>query len=210
MLLGAICGNLSKGGSVESLFASEFETPEPPRIPGLELWRHYISEDEEMQLVARIDELSWDTTWERRRQLFGYSYGAGSSPPPPIPNWGIELAERMQRHGITERRFDQMLINEYFPGQGIALHRDYDPFDRTVVSLSLLSACVMEFRHVARDTRESLLLDRRSLLILSDEARYEWEHGIARRKKDRWHGIAIPRARRLSVTFRLSKISSRV
>jgi alkylated DNA repair dioxygenase AlkB len=29
-----------------------------------------------------------------------------------------------------------------------------------------------------------LLLERRSLIVLSDEARYDWEHGIAARKKD--------------------------
>jgi alkylated DNA repair dioxygenase AlkB len=101
-----------------------------------------------------------------------------------------------------------MLINEYLPGQGITLHRDYTPFDRTVVSISLLSACVMEFRELKTGRQESLLLEPRSLLILSDEARYEWQHGIARRKNDRWHGLRIPRARRLSITFRLTKAGS--
>ena len=90
-------------------------------------------------------------------------------------------------------------------GQGITLHRDYDPFDRTVVSLSLVSPCVMDFRHVESRRKESLLLERRSLVVLSDEARYEWEHGIARRKNDRWDGRVIPRGRRLSVTFRVLK-----
>jgi hypothetical protein len=37
---------------------------------------------------------------------------------------------------------------------------------------------------------------------LSDEARYDWEHGIAHRKNDTWHGVALARARRLSITFR--------
>jgi hypothetical protein len=43
------------------------------------------------------------------------------------------------------------------------------------------------------------------LLVLSDKARYEWQHGIARRKKDRWNGQIISRQRRLSVTFRRLK-----
>jgi alkylated DNA repair dioxygenase AlkB len=66
----------------------------------------------------------------------------------------------------------------------------------------------MDFRHAETGERASLLLERRSLLVLSDEARYEWEHGIARRKNDHWQGIVLPRARRLSVTFRLFKQSS--
>jgi alkylated DNA repair dioxygenase AlkB len=98
-----------------------------------------------------------------------------------------------------------MLVNEYLPGQGIAMHRDYEPFDRTVVSLSLLTHCVMDFRHIASDQWKRLLLEPRSLLILTDAARYDWEHGIASRKKDIWHDVPISRGRRLSITFRTKK-----
>jgi alkylated DNA repair dioxygenase AlkB len=93
-------------------------------------------------------------------------------------------------------------VNEYTPGQGISSHRDYAPFGRTVVSLSLLSPCVMDFRHVASGRKESLLLEPRSLLVLSDAARFEWEHGIAPRKGDMWQGLRWDRGRRVSVTFR--------
>ena len=178
---------------------------EIPPVPGLALRSDYISPREEADLVVAIDAQIWDTSWDRRRQPYGYRYGSATGESVPIPEWGTALAQRMLCDGITERPFDQMLINEYLPGQGISLHRDYEPFDRTVVSLSLLSSCVMDFRRVADRHRESLLLEPRSLLILSDEARYEWEHGIARRKSDRWRGVLKPRARRLSVTFRLSK-----
>jgi alkylated DNA repair dioxygenase AlkB len=104
--------------------------------------------------------------------------------------------------GVTDRPFDQLLVNEYQPGQGIAPHRDYAPFGRTVVTLSLLSPCVMDFRHPRTGRKETLLLEPRSLVVLSDEARYEWEHGIAPRKRDDWHGLPVGRSRRLSVTFR--------
>jgi alkylated DNA repair dioxygenase AlkB len=63
----------------------------------------------------------------------------------------------------------------------------------------------MDFCRPSDDRREVLLLSPRSLLVLSDEARYQWQHGIARRKSDRWHGQRIERGRRLSVTFRLRK-----
>ena len=76
---------------------------------------------------------------------------------------------------------------------------------RTVVSLSLLAPCVMNFRHLESGEQQSMLLEPRSLLVLSDDARYQWQHGIARRKNDRWHGVVIPRARRLSITFRALK-----
>jgi hypothetical protein len=63
----------------------------------------------------------------------------------------------------------------------------------------------MEFHHSVGGRRELLLLPRRSLLTMSDEARYDWQHEIAARKNDRWRGSTIPCTRRLSVTFRSSK-----
>jgi alkylated DNA repair dioxygenase AlkB len=174
------------------------------RIPGLSYLANYIDAVEESRLVSAIDKEAWNTTWKRRRQPYGESYGKVAARS-PIPAWAHGLRDRLFAEGIGGRPFDQMLVNEYLPGQGIAMHRDYSPFDRTVVSFSLLSSCTMEFRHVESGERESMLLEPRSLLVLSDEARYEWQHGIAARKSDRWHGTVIPRGRRLSVTFRLLK-----
>jgi alkylated DNA repair dioxygenase AlkB len=177
----------------------------PPAIPGLNYLRDYLSERDEQNLVAAVDAEPWDETWDRRRQPYGVSYGRRKGKELPIPVWGVVLIDRLHREGVGDWRFDQMLVNEYATGQGISFHRDYDPFDRTVVSLSLLAPCVMEFRRVSDGLRESMLLEPRSLLILEDEARYEWEHGIARRKSDHWAGAVIPRRRRLSVTFRMLK-----
>lgn len=189
---------------MRTLFPTEEDIDSIPQIPGLCYHPDYIDTKQEAGLVSAIDGEPWDTKWKRRRQSYGHSYNKTDAPR-DIPAWARFLVERLHADGISERRFDQMLVNEYFPGQGISLHKDYEPFDRTVVSLSLLSACVMDFRHVANGRRESLLLEPRSLLVLSDEARYEWQHGIANRKSDRWNGAVIGRARRLSVTFRLLK-----
>jgi len=186
---------------MRTLFPIDIEPAELPEIPGSLYLREYVSEAEERALVAAIDTEPWDVSWERRRQLYGASYGKEEAVS-PIPPWGLALADRMFRERVGERPFNQMLVNEYLPGQGIAMHRDYLPFDRTVVSLSLLSPCVMDFRHMQDHRRASLLLEPRSLLVLSDEARYQWQHGIARRKNDRWQGAQLARGRRLSVTFR--------
>jgi hypothetical protein len=176
-----------------------------PKISGLTYVPLYVGQDEEEALRAAIDGEVWDTTWGRRRQPYGASYGRRAGLERPIPPWGAALAKRLVYDGVAHRPFDQMLVNEYLPGQGIALHRDYEPFDRTVVSISLLAPCVLDLRHQGDGRRESLLLEPRSLLVLSDEARYKWEHGIAGRKTDRWQGVRIPRKRRLSITFRSLK-----
>jgi len=190
---------------MSSLFPIQVNPQDIPPIPGLNYIPKYVSDVEERALAAAIDQETWDKNWERRRQPYGVTYGGKDEIFRPIPAWGSALAQRMQREGISDREFDQMLVNEYLPGQGIAMHMDYRPFDRTVVSLSLLAPWVMDFRRPADGRQEHLLLEPRSLLILSDTACYEWQHGIAKRKSDCWNGLRLCRERRLSVTFRLRK-----
>ena len=177
------------------------EPEELPPIPGLTYIPEFVTGTEEAELVTAIDAGHWDTTWDRRRQSYGKSYGR-KGPAASMPAWGRMLADQICASGHTPHPFDQMLVNEYLPGQGIAMHSDYAPFDRTVASVSLLSPCVMDFDHPASASRHSLLLEPRSLLVMTDEARYEWRHGIARRKRDRWQGSPLLRRRRISVTFR--------
>ena len=186
---------------METLFPLAVTAADVPPVPGLNYLPEYVSEAEERELVEAIDALPWNTDWKRRRQPYGAGYGSRGAGT-PIPDWGRRLADRLLQDGVTDEPFDQMLVNEYQPGQGISAHRDYLPFGRTVVSLSLLGPCVMDFAHVTNGRKERLLLLPRGLLVLSDEARYDWEHGIAPRKRDIWQGLPVERRRRLSITFR--------
>ena len=99
---------------------------------------------------------------------------------------------------------DQVIVNEYEPGQGISSHIDCEPcFKDTIVSLSLGSGCVMNFTN--KFNRKHIIpiwLAPRSIVVLRDEARYEWLHGIAARKWDVWGNQRYERARRVSLTFR--------
>src|SRR3954449_12142987 len=159
---------------MDTLFPPEVLQTDVPPIPGLRYLPGYVTPDAERRLAAAIDRRPWDTRWRRRRQPYGAGYGPGGDGP-PIPGWGQRLADRLLADGLTPRPFDELLVNEYLPGQGIAFHRDYLPFGGTVASLSLLAPCVMDFRQRTTGRRERLLLERRSLLVLSGEARYEWE-----------------------------------
>jgi alkylated DNA repair dioxygenase AlkB len=187
-----------------TLFPHEVTPEDVPSIGGLVYLPRFLDQSEEDRLIQAIEALPWDTTWQRRRQLYGGAYGKGDAAA-DIPAWGHELAKRIFDAGLAREPFNHMLVNEYLPGQGIALHRDYQPFGRTVASLSLVSAYVMDFHNPQENRKQSLLLEPRSLLVLSDEARYVWQHGIVPRKTDVWHGVRFTRARRLSVTFRARK-----
>uniref|UniRef100_A0A2K6G4V6 tRNA (carboxymethyluridine(34)-5-O)-methyltransferase ALKBH8 n=1 Tax=Propithecus coquereli TaxID=379532 RepID=A0A2K6G4V6_PROCO len=73
---------------------------------------------------------------------------------------------------------DQLTINQYEPGHGIPAHIDtHSAFEDEIVSLSLGSEIVMDFKHPDGVT-VPVLLPRRSLLVMTGESRYLWTHGF--------------------------------
>ena len=121
----------------------------------------------------------------------------------PLPSALKPLAARVGQSGGFAP--DQIIVNEYLPGQGIAPHIDQPKaFGPVVAAVSLGAPVLMEFtRKMAGERqRHSVWLAADSLLVLTGEARYRWRHGIARRKSDPQDGLRIPRSRRVSLTFR--------
>ena len=173
-------------------------------ISGLQYIPDYISASQEKYLIDIIDTQNWLTDISRRVQHYGYKYdytainidryiGA-------IPNWLLPLCQKLLEDKIFKIIPDQVIINEYLPGQGISHHVDCIPcFAEVIGSLSLLSSCVME---LIKEETVPILLEPRSLLVLSGSSRYDWKHGIAARKTDIYDGNKIIRQRRLSITFR--------
>jgi len=120
-----------------------------------------------------------------------------------LPIWLSSLSKKLHDNGIFLSMPDQVIVNEYLPGQGIAAHIDWVPcFANTVASLSLGSPCIMDFSNPKTDEKKSIFLEERSLVVLSGPARYEWQHAIPARKSDVIDGIKTERARRISLTFR--------
>jgi alkylated DNA repair dioxygenase AlkB len=163
-----------------------------PIIPGLNLLENFITEEEETILLAHIDKSPWSNAISRRTQHYGYIYNYSSrnlalESTDPIPPWCNGIIDR-----LTDQP-NQLIINEYKPGQGIAGHIDHIRyFGDGIVSISLGSDTIMDF---SRDTtKKSIQLPQRSALILHGEARYKWRHGIS--------GGNV-RKRRVSLTFRV-------
>lgn len=181
-----------------------------PSIRGLLYVPGHIGEDEEQALLARVDLAPWSCELKRRVQHYGYRYDykarriAAEACLGALPPWLAELGARLVAAGHFDRPPDQVIINEYTPGQGIAAHFDRpDCFAEPIAIISLGSACVMEFSRAGTGERVEQLLQRRSLLVLTGDARYGWRHGIAARKSDVAGGLRMARGRRVSVTFRL-------
>jgi alkylated DNA repair dioxygenase AlkB len=180
-----------------------------PTIPGLAYIGDYLAFTEQEQLLITVDQLPWLGDLRRRVQHYGYRYDytrktvdsslyLGS-----LPDWAARLAQRLQHDGHIASVPDQLIVNEYVPGQGIAGHVDCVPcFGDTVLSISLGSACVMTLTQLRERTAVPLLLEPGSLLVMAGAARYDWKHGIAARKSDTYEGATIVRGRRVSLTFR--------
>ena len=180
-----------------------------PQIDGLRYIPDFISASGEAELLQIIDAQNWRADLRRRVQHYGYVYdykarnisrdlwlGA-------LPDWLSELTSKLVAAEYFQRAPDQVIINEYEAGQGIAPHIDCAPcFGDTIASLSIGSPIDMSFQNAKSGEKASLRLAPKSLLIFSGAARHGWQHGIAARKSDLVSGVRIPRARRLSLTFR--------
>lgn len=188
-----------------------------PAVPGLRYVPAFLTPAEQEDAVRRIDanDGAWLTSLSRRVQHYGwsYDYAARAVTPDmrigPLPDWLEALAQRLYEAGGFERVPEQVIINEYEPGQGIAMHADHPGFGDAVAMVSLGDDWAMEFSRVGRDGDDprtaSMTLERGSALVLTGEARSEWRHGIAKRRKER---DGRERKRRLSLTFRTVRASA--
>ncbi|KAG1801944.1 uncharacterized protein BJ212DRAFT_1286149 [Suillus subaureus] len=105
------------------------------------------------------------------------------------------------------QRARQAILNLYHPGEGISPHIDLlKRFDDGIIGVSFGSGCTVP---LDRDHWD-LYLEERSVLVLSEDARYDWTHGIDGKPRDFVSGGVdgqgepewIERGTRLSITFR--------
>lgn len=169
-------------------------------MKGLTLIENIVTEEDEDFLLKKIYEQKWNTDLSRKTQHYGFKYGYGRQatssiePTIPIPDWLQGIRDEVHPEA------NQAIINHYLPGQGIASHIDNFKFGEKVVSVSLKSGICMDIEN--EDSTESLYLKPRSCLILEDEARWKFKHGITKRRSDIVDGKSIKRGERISITFR--------
>lgn len=176
-------------------------------IDGMIYHDNFISKEEEIDLVECIDKQSWNNSLSRKTQHYGYRYDYTKKTVDSfmylgaVPQFISCLNDRLSTWFDSEP--NQVIVNQYQPGQGIGRHIDRDCFGPVVASISLLSSVTMDLSRYDSDAIDSIVLQPRSILILAREARYDWMHGIAARKYDiNSDGTKICRTRRISLTFR--------
>ena len=183
---------------------------------GLEYHPDFVDASQEDGLLAHIDGSEWLTDLSRRVMHFGYKYDYTSrrldetARIGSLPEWLAQLSNRVREAASEEAKqlldpdqpFEQAIINEYLPGQGIAPHIDRDCFGPLVATVSLSSAVNMDFSCDSTGDKHVQPLMPGSLVLLYGDARSKWRHGIAKRRSDTWDGQRIKRQRRVSITFR--------
>lgn len=202
--LGVWEGGLGKGNWLRVLFvrgvfpamANKELTPIFRRardtgVVGLTLLEGFITEAEEDQMLKFVDSNSdqWEGMAKRRVQHYGFAFDyklRGVNPRRkigPLPDAFQPLVSRLSKLSEINRELDQLTVNEYVPGVGLSPHVDtHSMFTGSIASVTLSGHTVMEFRR--GEERRAILLPRRSVLILAEDARYAWRHYIPHRKFD--------------------------
>lgn len=193
-----------------NLFEQENPVSTTALPDGLLYLPDFVSPQEQQTLLQHIDQATWLGDLKRRVQHYGFKYDYQARKIDKslylgaLPDWSQWLVERiMQQQWFKTLPPDQLIVNEYQAGQGISAHIDCVPcFSDTIVSVTLGSACVMDFVHVQNKQKISVFLASGSAVALTGESRYQWTHSIAARKKDVFNGVSLLRTRRVSLTFR--------
>jgi alkylated DNA repair dioxygenase AlkB len=195
---------------------------------GLTVLYERVSPEREHAIINYLDSQPWSTELSRRTQHYGTAYNYQSrnlavQPAPPLAGEVLAVAQWLTQHAIIQPFLGngsiqcsreacftgatgsiQCIANEYYRDQGIAPHVDREVFGDTVVGISLGADAVMEFTR--GDVTYSAWLPRRSLMIMTGEARYMWKHSIPKRVKYQDPtGTTVTKPadyRRISLTYR--------
>ena len=104
----------------------------------------FVTQEDADQLLAAIDNSPWDTSLRRRTQHYGarfnYASKACADELVPMPAWVQPLLHRLSESKLLPWRAppNQLTINEYPPGVGIASHVDtHSAFEDGIAALTL-------------------------------------------------------------------------
>ncbi|QDT45438.1 2OG-Fe(II) oxygenase superfamily protein [Gimesia alba] len=174
-------------------------------VPGLIYYESFLAPSEQIICLETLDCHTWLGDLKRRVQHYGYRYDykARRVDPSmyvgPLPPFAAKIAEKLVLTGLVSKKPDQLIINEYRPGQGIAPHVDCEPcFQDEIATISLGSVYEMELSEISTGITKKVDLELGSCLVFTGCSRYAWKHGIRPRLTDRGR----KRARRVSLTFR--------
>ncbi|XP_051520512.1 alpha-ketoglutarate-dependent dioxygenase alkB homolog 4-like isoform X1 [Myxocyprinus asiaticus] len=167
-------------------------------FPGVFLWEDFVSEDEEKELVARMDENVWNESQSgRRKQDFGPKVNFKKQRVrvgdfTGLPAISSYLVNRMTQAPLLAsfKPVEQCNL-DYDPLRGSAIDPHLDDswlWGEHLVTINLLSNTVFTMSldrgwgdMDKGEVRVAVHLPRRCLVVLYGEARLRWKHAIHRK-----------------------------
>jgi alkylated DNA repair dioxygenase AlkB len=148
----------------------------------------FLSAEEESSLIPTVENLPFAAfdfqgyTARRRIVEYGWEYDFSSrkaSRAEPIPEFLVPLRARAaQEAQVTPAELVEAVVTEYPPGAPIGWHRDVPQFE-TIIGISLLSSCRMRLKPYRTEGKlVSVILEPRSLYVISGVARWQFQHSI--------------------------------
>lgn len=175
---------------VNNVPAPAVKMPQGTGLPdGFWYQPEFISLAEEKALLSHLQKLPFQPfefhgyTGKRRVISFGWQYDfirRQLRSADGMPDFLVPLkAVAAEQAGLEPADLKHVLITEYDAGAGIGWHRDKPVFGQ-VVGFSLLAPCTLRLRCAVgkRWERVNLMLEPRSVYLLSGSARSAWEHSI--------------------------------
>lgn len=143
-------------------------------MTGIHIKQDYLSYDQIRAIADHINALGDSTI---------YRYGSTAA-----YNGGEYLGDIPQliKDTFKDIDFNSLTIRTYYPGKGIGYHIDNDKAGEVITIYSMLAEATMNLRLPKAKTAEmQIVLYPNSLLTLSGEARWQYEHQILPVKEKR-------------------------
>lgn len=151
-------------------------------IPGLNLKKDFINEEDELLIMKEIDSKEWYSNFSQRMMQLGYyedSQGVNHHDQNrPITDILISLLNKTER--VYNLSFDQIIVREYKRGQGLVNYRNKVVITSKVLILSLGEGCNIIFISPDGEQFREKWLPRRSILSLEGDVLNNWRYTIER------------------------------
>ncbi|ATZ80383.1 putative DNA repair dioxygenase [Bodo saltans virus] len=182
-------------------------------IDGLFYCDNFIDDKMEQKIIHLVNQEKWSSELSRRVQHYGYKYDYKRRTTDPhkdyigeLPVWTDYIIHKMfcSFHKtcihLPFETFDQLIVNEYKKGQGIGKHTDcISCFSNGIAIISLNNDSIITFEK--NGIRHDIHVKRKSLVLMTDDARYNWTHAIIPMNNNNFTNDKP----RISITFRFVK-----
>jgi alkylated DNA repair dioxygenase AlkB len=166
------------------------------------MYPDFLSNNEQSNLFNYIDKLKWNILDENKRYIQSYKYSN------TIPSKLKCYIELLIQYKFLDKHPDQIMINKYFPEQGIQIPADNNNISEQILIIVLGSPLVVIFTKDGNSIEIPFISG--ALVSLREDAIYKYNRTILDRKYDIYKVPGMPEqkwSRNITIllNFRIAK-----